>query len=184
MKFKVHTKVCIVCGENKPLNDFPTYKTRKGETAYKNQCKECNSLYKKKHYQANKSAYLERSKQQRESDPESYKRYLKQYYREHSEERKSKDKEYAQKNKDRINAYHREYRKRPETLIKQDCRKMVQLALKFGMLIRPNHCSKCGKEAFTEAHHRDYTKPLDVDWLCKQCHENEHHLNEGDISLE
>ena len=94
------------------------------------------------------------------------------------------DKEYAQKNKDRINAYHREYIKRPETLIKQNCRKMVQLALQFGMLIRPNHCSKCGKEAFTEAHHMDYTKPLDVDWLCKQCHENEHHLNEGGISLE
>jgi hypothetical protein len=30
-------------------------------------------------------------------------------------------------------------------------------------------CSVCGAEP-TEAHHQDYAKPLDVQWLCKSHH--------------
>lgn len=184
MKLKAVTKLCISCGKEKVLSDFTTYKTRKGELAYSNQCKKCRSNYGKEHYRKNREAYLKRSRAQKENNPEAYKQYLKDYYRKHSEERKLKDKAYAQKNRERINSYNREYRKRPEFKKKADAYKMVQLALKFGILVRPNHCEKCGKDVFTEAHHPDYNKPLEVIWLCKQCHENEHHLNEGDISLE
>ena len=36
----------------------------------------------------------------------------------------------------------------------------------------------CGKEnVMCEGHHTDYSKPYDVMWLCKECHENMHHLN-------
>jgi DNA polymerase III delta prime subunit len=184
MRLRIVTKECIVCGEKKPLYQFPTYKTRKGDTAYLNRCKGCSSLYKKKHYQQNKDSYLLRSKSQREKNPESYKEYMKQYYKEHSKELGVKSKEYADNHRKEINAYHSIHRKLPENRIKEDARKMVQLALQFGILIRPEVCEHCGKECFCEAHHRDYTKPLDVDWLCKQCHENEHHLNEGDVSVE
>ncbi len=30
-------------------------------------------------------------------------------------------------------------------------------------------CSDCG-ETKVEAHHEDYSKPLDVEWLCKKHH--------------
>ena len=40
----------------------------------------------------------------------------------------------------------------------------------------------CGRSTQLEAHHKDYNKPLDVDWICKNCHENRHHLNEGSTS--
>ena len=46
----------------------------------------------------------------------------------------------------------------------------VQRALKVGRLVRPDECEECHAPAFTEAHHEDYAKPLDVDWLCKPCH--------------
>lgn len=37
-------------------------------------------------------------------------------------------------------------------------------------------CRDCGRTVGVEAHHPDYSKPLEVIWLCKLHHENEHHL--------
>ena len=44
----------------------------------------------------------------------------------------------------------------------------VQYAVRTGKLIR-EACEICGKKK-TDAHHPDYTKPLDVIWLCRKHH--------------
>lgn len=44
-------------------------------------------------------------------------------------------------------------------------------ALRDGKLFR-QPCEKCGKRA--QAHHDDYSKPLEVRWLCTT-HHREHH---------
>lgn len=55
----------------------------------------------------------------------------------------------------------------------------VNSAIKGGTLIRPNSCEKCGGTYMLNAHHDDYSKPLDVMWLCKWCHGARHReLNE------
>lgn len=54
-----------------------------------------------------------------------------------------------------------------------NARRVVEWGIKAGKLKRPDHCSGCGcsnKEHRIEAHHCDYTKPLDVIWLCTPCH--------------
>ena len=48
----------------------------------------------------------------------------------------------------------------------------VHRALRSGNLVR-TPCEVCG-EVRTEAHHDDYSKPLDVRWLCVR-HHKEHH---------
>lgn len=57
---------------------------------------------------------------------------------------------------------------------KGKARQLVQTAVKYGRLIRPSNCSKCSIEGKIQAHHHDYSKPLDVIWLCPLCHGAEH----------
>lgn len=49
----------------------------------------------------------------------------------------------------------------------------VTHALRNGTLVR-QPCEVCGIEK-SEAHHFDYSKPLEVKWLCKEHHTDEHH---------
>lgn len=48
-------------------------------------------------------------------------------------------------------------------------------ALRDGKLVR-QPCEDCGKEK-AQAHHEDYSKPLEVSWKCAKCHAL-HHRNE------
>ncbi|MFH1350406.1 MAG: DNA cytosine methyltransferase [Pseudomonadota bacterium] len=55
---------------------------------------------------------------------------------------------------------------------------LIERAVEKGLLIRPDHCEKCGKGSVTiESHHSDYNKPLDVNWFCKPCHFEWHENN-------
>ena len=52
----------------------------------------------------------------------------------------------------------------------QRARAKTHYYVKNKKLIRPTVCSECGNTGKIEAHHPDYSKPLEVDWLCKACH--------------
>jgi len=52
--------------------------------------------------------------------------------------------------------------------------KLVYYAKKAGKLI-PGPCERCGA-ARAHAHHEDYSKPLEVRWICQLCHNRHHHL--------
>lgn len=60
----------------------------------------------------------------------------------------------------------------------------VQQALRSGLIERPAVCSVCGKAFAAEdgrpglqAHHDDYSKPLDVRWMCRRCHYEWHRIH-------
>lgn len=55
---------------------------------------------------------------------------------------------------------------------KYKARTAVGNALRDGRLER-QPCAKCGSDE-TQAHHDDYSRPLDVRWLCFTCHRKEH----------
>lgn len=64
----------------------------------------------------------------------------------------------------------------PEEMVKVYVRSITSNAIKRGELIR-QPCEVCFTVESVEAHHDDYTKPLDVRWLCR-LHHAEHHKNE------
>lgn len=53
----------------------------------------------------------------------------------------------------------------------KNAREAVSLAVKLGYIEKPDHCFGCGKtDTYITAHHADYSKPLDVVWVCPKCH--------------
>ncbi len=103
----------------------------------------------------------------------------KECFRRYNRERYLRTKE---ETKRRVAAYRRDNpRKVFETRLKtclanpdmKRAQKVVEAALKCGELVNPGVCSGCGCKAGEhriEAHHHDYSKPLDVIWLCTPCH--------------
>lgn len=51
---------------------------------------------------------------------------------------------------------------------------MLAYHIKKGTIVRPDNCQACGDEGIPHGHHDDYSKPLDVEWLCVPCHKLEH----------
>lgn len=61
--------------------------------------------------------------------------------------------------------------------IKYNAHKKVHVAVRNGTLVRKS-CEVCGSTK-TVAHHDDYSKPLDVRWLCSS-HHREWHIANGE----
>jgi DNA-binding CsgD family transcriptional regulator len=64
-------------------------------------------------------------------------------------------------------------RQRVEQIVRRmenRARSATQAALIRGDMVRPDACSACGAAGEIEAHHDDYTKPTDIEWLCRACH--------------
>jgi hypothetical protein len=63
---------------------------------------------------------------------------------------------------------------------KYNAHQVVSAALACGVLVKPRVCDRCGgvNEEHgrwrIHSHHEDYSKPLEVDWLCPKCHADAH----------
>lgn len=63
----------------------------------------------------------------------------------------------------------------------EKARGALKVAVAAGRLIRPEACQRCNRipgrgargQALIQGHHHDYSKPLDVEWLCAKCHRAE-----------
>ncbi len=88
--------------------------------------------------------------------------------------------EKAKKRSQKRKNYFLEYQRRknankpkfiPKGCIKKNARQRVRDHVLSGKIVRPSNCEKCGKNSkIIEAHHEDYSKPLQIIWLCKRCH--------------
>jgi hypothetical protein len=95
-------------------------------------------------------------------------------------------------NLDKINAYDRERAQSPHRKdhfaqlkervnadpLRRKAHQLTSNAIRDGRLIRPGSCSLCDKQCKPEAHHDDYSRPLDVRWLCRSCHCRHHRLEQ------
>lgn len=110
-----------------------------------NKCKECNKSDVRKNYARRREHYSQYDRK-RQQDPERRKRMV---------------------------GYKKGYRRRnPE---KDNARNAVHNAIRDGRLIRPDFCGVCGRVGKVQAHHHDYSKPLDVIWECFVCHREHSH---------
>ncbi len=77
--------------------------------------------------------------------------------------------------------YMRDWRKENAPSKKQrqrdSARSQVSVYVKRGKIKKPENCPKCGNSEKIEAHHPDYKKPREVEWLCRKCHLLHHRLH-------
>jgi len=64
---------------------------------------------------------------------------------------------------------------RNRSKIKEQAHNRVSRAVAAGRIIKPESCEQCdAAKQSIHAHHDDYTKQLDVRWLCAPCHQRWH----------
>lgn len=106
------------------------------------------------------------------NNQEDVRAYYREYYKKNSESVKERIKQYHQTETGKAviaKTYKTSKAKYPEKIA---ARSAVLVATRSGKLIK-QPCEKCGEQK-TQAHHDDYSKPLDVRWLCDRCHRIEH----------
>ena len=146
------SKRCSRCGESKPTRSF--YKHARSVDGLRGQCKDC-----------------ERSYQQTENG-RAVRVAANARYRATSRGR-AKCAATALRYKTTIKerGATRYYDRFPERIRAVNA---LNHAIRADRMMREPRCSTCGKIARTDAHHDDYSKPLDVRWLCRSCHLNHH----------
>ncbi len=100
------------------------------------------------------------------------------YYYRHRELCLERHRAWQEKNREKVLAAARTWKQRNKH--KTRAHATVARALKSGKLER-GPCDVCG-ESIAEAHHEDYTAPLDVRWLCRQ-HHLEHHRKYPELAV-
>jgi hypothetical protein len=81
-----------------------------------------------------------------------------------------------QDNKKYIKKYSRPITERDTiSIMKGYARRMLEAAVHGGLIEKPSACSKCNRiieKNKLHGHHNDYTKPLEIEWLCNDCHKS------------
>jgi hypothetical protein len=155
MNMEMQSKKCTKCGIVKPFSEF------QGHTGHRDgrrsQCKHCvNKDYRE---------YYSRTREKRAKTAAVYREL-------HREEIRQRDRMIFKQRRNAILRRNKKYYEdHPEI---RKAHSAVRDAKLSGRLVPPEQCTQCGTVGPVQAHHHDYSKPLDVEWLCVPCHRKRH----------
>jgi len=144
-------KVCTNCKVEKSVRYF--YKKKGGRFGYHSECKEC--LKSKEHL--HRLRYPELKKIRDQIYQEKLKEKFSGLNLPHHHVRISERS---------IMGFERYAEKKMQSLAGN----LLNYAIRIKLISRPDKCSMCNLEAKIEGHHNDYSKPLQVAWVCQDCH--------------
>ena len=158
-------KTCSICGKEKADSEFHKNPTcRDGLATY---CKPCQNEKARKWRAENPDKIKE---SQRKTDIKGKDR--KRKWREANAQKcKESCKRWKARNAKHVRDYSEKYRSGNPEKIK--ARNTVNHAIESGKIKR-HPCSVCGSTENLDAHHEDYSKPLNVVWLCRTHHARLH----------
>lgn len=156
-------KICTRCKIEKDVRQF--YAQASGKYGRTGECKECRRL---------------RNKIYKKENPEKV-RIKDQAYstRIRSQYSQSCPRDHVMMKERSLIGFNVYARRKMHTLSNN----LMNYAIRIGLLKRGETCEHCGSKEKIEGHHEDYHEPLDVIWLCFQCHTN-HHINKRKQKLE
>ncbi len=151
-KIQITTKICKECGLVKKADCFSNHLLcQDGKLA---KCKQClNEINKKMSAKKRK-----RLRQLQKEWREIHKDYLKEYHRDYQKKNKKACSKWRQKHREKF----------PE---REKARQLVSRLINGGYLF-PEPCMipGCNSIEHIQSHHPDYTRPLEVVWLCRNHH--------------
>lgn len=153
--FGVAMKTCNTCIESLNNDEFNKDKNTKDGLSYT--CRRCTKI--------RKDVWLK-------NNPEKNSLYCRKYSANNPEKKRVSANKWRIENKSKQLIYNAKHYKNSKHIHKYKAYRLFQKALKQGRLIKLP-CHICGNTK-AEAHHEDYSKPLDVLWLCKRHHEDRH----------
>lgn len=165
-------KVCKKCKEEKMLTEFVRHKGYKD--GYYSQCKVCTYALEKQWRQQNQDKKNEIRTRYRENNREVIRIQDQENYKKNPEKFQESAKVRMKKYLSGKGIETREENKilYPE---KHEARKIMAAAVRSKKIIKPESCSLCNEiSKRIEGHHKDYSKPLEIVWLCCKCHRASH----------
>lgn len=182
------TRWCNHCKSEKPLSRFGLSADRPQGRAYT--CKEC-ICETSKDYQARNTTAIRKRKHLYMLKHQTEKRiYNQRYYIEHRDLIREQAREYFAthprpspywQNPEQYKAGAR--RRREQKPLEAKASAKLGRAIASGQIIRPKTCEDCEQEKRLDGHHDDYSKPLEVKWLCRSCHQLLH-SRQKEINIE
>ena len=148
-------KKCCRCKSVKSLEDFSRNKSFSDGRQHR--CKKCSKICDAAYYKKHRTAILSKTRKYAAENRTNIISKARKYYAEHRDISGVKYHEYRQCNQESIKA-----------------QETINTSIRSGSLIRPDVCSKCNKPCVPDGHHEDYSKQLDVTWLCRSCHKRLH----------
>lgn len=149
-------KECSRCHHAKLIGEFGLQKSWNGKLYPKAICKLCATIKSREWATKNPEKRKAIWRAHAESNRDKYAESNRAYYRRHGERRMAA-----------LQAY---WKANPG---KREARHAIAYALQTGRIQR-KPCEHCGSQKRVHAHHHDYSKPLEVTWLCSICHGKEH----------
>ena len=135
------------------------------------------AAYVRAYYKKNREKSLREAKAWKQRNRDRYRALV----RENEARRRRSDPDYREKQRRRSADYYRRCRaKRILLAIRHNAtergkaRRILQHAVRDGLLIRPSVCDNCGSGGRIQAHHPDYSRPMSVIWVCSLCHGDIH----------
>lgn len=145
-------KQCSRCKQTLPLSEF--YVGGTGKLGHRSQCKHCEKVY----TDANRDRIVARQKRWYEANRERLSEVQRQQRA-------------TPEGREAMRRYSKEQTVRePE---KKRARRVISNGIRDGRIVR-QPCQFCGNEK-SQAHHEDYSKPLEVIWACFKCHREKLH---------
>lgn len=147
-------KTCAGCKKSLPLSEFSLRKFSSGNYGPRFLCRSC---FNEKAKTYNKKSREKRYQEKPEKVREEKRVYARNSYWRRREENLKRCAEYYEKYPERRVAY------------------LVRMAVNKGEIEKPTGCPICGRvNCKIEAHHPDYSLPLNVVWACTSCHKKIH----------
>ena len=148
-------KVCFKCGETKAITAF--YKHPMMADGRLGKCKECAKI----DVRANRIDKID-------------------YYREYDHSRGMRPDRVKMRERYQATDAGKESIKKSKkkwlqnNIVKRSAHILIGNAVASGRIEKPDVCSVCMAGGRIHGHHDDYSRPLDVRWLCTKCHTDWH----------